>query len=85
VNGEPLDPEKTYRVATNDYLMEGNSGLMLLRRIPENMVVRTGIRLADAVAEYIQDNSPFSVAIDGRWKRDESAQPSAEWLEKFGQ
>ncbi len=45
IGGEPLDPERTYRMASNDYLVSGRqSGLELLRPGPELDVVE---RLGD--------------------------------------
>lgn len=83
INGEPLDPDKTYLVATSDYLMEGNSGLTMLREIPRNLVSFHGVLVRDALIEYIRTHSPVSVRVTGRWKRDDHAPPSAEWLQKF--
>ncbi len=84
IGGEPLDPHKLYRVATSDYLMEGNSGLYLLKTIPPEEVAYTGILFREAVIEYIQAHSPLQITTDGRWKRDDSAQPTPEWIKKFG-
>lgn len=83
IGGELLDPEKTYRIATTDYLMEGNSGLYMLRRIPREKVDFHGILLRDAVIEYFQQNTPISVKTDGRWKRDDGAQATEGWKGLF--
>lgn len=83
VGGQPLDPDRTYRVATTDYLMEGNSGLGMLAQIPREQVAYTGILLREAVIEYIRRNSPLEIRTDGRWKWDEGARPSPEWLKAF--
>jgi 2',3'-cyclic-nucleotide 2'-phosphodiesterase (5'-nucleotidase family) len=71
IAGEELDPDKTYRLATTDYLMEGNSGLYMLKDIPRDNVAFTGILLREALIEYINANSPLEPKTDGRWKRDE--------------
>ena len=83
IGGQPLEPERTYRVATTDYLMEGNSGLSMLAQVPREQVAYTGILLREAVIEYIRRNSPLNVQPDGRWKWDESAKPSPDWLQKY--
>lgn len=83
INNEPLKPDKMYRVATNDYLMEGNSGLTMLKDIPRSEVAFTGIKVSEALIEYFQEHSPVEGKIDGRWKRDDSAQPAPDWLQKF--
>lgn len=83
INGEPLDPEKTYRVVTSDYLLEGNSGLLMLRRIPRSRVNFHGTLVRDAVIGFIQRHSPFEIEMNGRWKNDDGYQPTQEWLKKF--
>ena len=84
INGELLDPNKKYRIATTDYLMEGNSGLYMLKDIPRDNVAFSGILLREAVIEYIKKNTPIEPKMDGRWKMNDNAQPSAEWIKRFG-
>jgi 5'-nucleotidase / UDP-sugar diphosphatase len=67
IKGEPLDPDKMYRVAMTDYLAEGNSGLSMLEDIEEENIDRTGIMLREAVTQYIQKNAPLKIKNDGRW------------------
>lgn len=67
VNGKPIKPEGTYRVAMTDYLAEGNSGLSALERVKEENIDRTGIMLREAATEYIQKNAPLKIKNDGRW------------------
>lgn len=83
IGGQPLEPAKSYRIATSDYLLEGNSGLFMLKHIPRNEVDFHGVLLRDAVIEFIGNNSPLNIPLDGRWKRDDNAKPDAKWLEKF--
>jgi len=83
VGGVPLEPDKIYRVATNDYLLEGNSGLYMLKDIPRSEVDFSGVKVGEALIDYFQKHSPVAGKVDGRWKRDNSAQPSEEWLKKF--
>ncbi len=83
VGGAPLKPDKTYRVATNDYLLEGNSGLYMLKDIPRSEVDFSGVKVGEALIDYFQKHSPVAGKVDGRWKRDNSAKPSEEWLKKF--
>lgn len=84
IDGELLKPDKTYRIATSDYLAEGNSGFYLLKDMPREQMAFTGILIRDALIEYIQANSPISPTTDGRWKLDDNAQPSDEWIKRFG-
>jgi 2',3'-cyclic-nucleotide 2'-phosphodiesterase (5'-nucleotidase family) len=85
INGEPLKADKTYLVATTDYLMEGNSGLSMLLDVPRESVAYTGVLLREAVIEYIKDHSPLNIEIEGRWDKDEDAQPDPEWIKQFKQ
>ena len=69
VQGKPLDDEAWYKVATTDYLAEGNSGLDALAEVPEERIDRTGIILREAVTEYVRNHSPLKIKTDGRWIR----------------
>ena len=83
IGGEPLQADQVYRIATTDYLMEGNSGLYMLQDIPRESVAFTGILLRDAVIEYVQKNSPLQIQLEGRWSKKEDAQPDPEWIKQF--
>ncbi|RMH63020.1 MAG: bifunctional metallophosphatase/5'-nucleotidase [Calditrichaeota bacterium] len=67
INGKPLDDNAWYKVATTDYLAEGNSGLDALAEVPEERIDRTGIILREAVTEYVRNHSPLKIKTDGRW------------------
>jgi 2',3'-cyclic-nucleotide 2'-phosphodiesterase (5'-nucleotidase family) len=69
IAGEFIQPDKIYRIATTDYLAEGNSGLNQLTELPERQVDQTGILLRDAVTQYVQKYSPLKIKIDGRWQK----------------
>ena len=84
IGGEPLEPDRLYRVATTDYLMEGNSGLVLLKSVPPEEVAYTGILLREAVIEYIRRHSPLKIQTDGRWKQDDHYFPDEDWIRKYG-
>lgn len=83
INGEPLEPDRIYRVATNNYLMEGNSGLEMLKDIPRQQVDFTGILVGDAVIDFIRKNSPVKAELDGRWQKVDNVQASPEWIQNF--
>lgn len=53
INGEDIDPEKIYYVATIDYLAEGNDGVSPLRRAVKN--TNTHKLLRDEMIEYVRD------------------------------
>ena len=67
VAGEPVQPERTYRVVTTDYLMEGNSGLDFLAEFPPDRVNYTQVITRDAVTRYLQESSPVRPRRDERW------------------
>lgn len=83
IGGKPLEPERIYRVATNDYLLEGNSGLEMLKELPRERVAFTGVLVSEAVIQYFKTHSPVKGVLDGRWKSDNNARPSAEWVRQF--
>lgn len=65
IGGQPIDPNKVYRVATNDYLVKGGSGYTVLTR--NNDSFNTSLLLSDVVIEYVQTLSqPVAPVLDGR-------------------
>ncbi len=69
VGGEPVKPEKKYKIATTNYLAEGNAGMTKLAFLSEDKFTFTDIKISDAVAEFVKKYSPLSVEPDGRWKK----------------
>jgi len=53
INGKPLDPFATYRVAVNDYIAKGGSGFVVLKR--NTTRIETGIPLRDSLIGYMQN------------------------------
>lgn len=83
IGGKPWDPNKMYKCATTDFLMQGNAGLTLLTQVPEEQVTNHMINLRDAIVNYFRRNSPVRTRIDDRWKRDDNAQPTPEMLQSI--
>lgn len=67
VRGKPLDPQAIYRVATTEYLAEGNYGMTPLAFLPDDRFQGTNITVRDAVVEYVKKHSPLQIGLDGRW------------------
>ncbi len=51
VNGAPLSPTASYKVATNDYIAKGGSGFRVLKR--NTSKVDTGVPLRSALIDYL--------------------------------
>lgn len=81
IGGQEWDPDKTYTVATTDFLMEGNAGLTLLTKVPEEKITNNYLNLRDAIANHFKQNSPIKTKIDDRWVRDDNSTPK-EYLRK---
>ena len=65
IGGQPIDPDKTYRMATNDYLASGGDGYTVLTRNFESF--NTSMLLSDVVIQYVQTLSqPVEPIFDGR-------------------
>ncbi len=71
IGGKPWQADKIYRIATSDFLLQGNAGLALLTKIPESKITHYEQGLRDVIVEYIKENSPVSAVIDDRWRRDD--------------
>jgi 5'-nucleotidase / UDP-sugar diphosphatase len=52
INGKPLDPSGTYRIAVNDYIAKGGSGFRVLKS--NTTRIETGISLRDSLIGYMQ-------------------------------
>lgn len=68
VNGQPLDPNKTYVVAINDYMGRGGDGYAMFKDAPRVIDERSGLLLANVVMNYIQAHSPVAPKVEGRIK-----------------
>jgi 5'-nucleotidase/UDP-sugar diphosphatase len=65
INGAPVDPERTYRFATNDYLLRGGDGYTALTRSTEPF--NTSLLLSYVVIEYVAAQRESIVPVtDGR-------------------
>lgn len=73
IGGEPWQADKIYQVATTDFLLQGNAGLVMLTKLPEEKITRFEMDLRDAIINYIKKNSPVRTKIDNRWKRDDKS------------
>jgi 5'-nucleotidase/UDP-sugar diphosphatase len=78
VGGKPWDPDKTYRVATTDFIAAGNIGLQILLDIDPKYITHTDILVKDAVVDYVRKHSPVDPRVEGRFRRDDSAPMSPE-------
>ena len=66
LNGETIDPVKSYRVTVNNYLSTGGDGFTALT---EGSAQQFGVYDADALYAYFQANSPISPLPADRIKR----------------
>jgi 5'-nucleotidase/UDP-sugar diphosphatase len=82
IGGQPVQPDKMYRVTTTDYLMEGNSGLDFLAKTPPDQVDYTQTIDRAALANYLEKNSPVNPRIDDRW-RERPGAPEADYLKSW--
>ncbi len=66
INGKPLDPNKVYTVAVNDYIAHGGDGYVTLGNLPDSAKNFTYIYLTDALYKYIKAHTPISPKVEGR-------------------
>ncbi len=68
INNQPLDIEKIYVIATNDYLAEGNDGMIQLANHVKR--VNTGIKVREMLIDFIQNETlsgrNIEPKLDGR-------------------
>ena len=63
-DGTPLDPNATYRVATNNFMASGGDQFTTLTQ--GTNIVDTGINLVETVVGYLAVNSPVDPQVEGR-------------------
>ena len=64
INGKPLEMDKTYTVATSDYLSQGNDGMLPLKNYIKYWNSEEKIR--DLYIEYIKQVKTVQAKVDGR-------------------
>lgn len=64
INGKPLEMDKTYTVATSDYLSQGNDGMLPLKNYIKYWNSEQKIR--DLYIEYIKQVKVVQAKVDGR-------------------
>lgn len=72
IAGAPVDPAKTYRLATNNFTAGGGDGYALLKAAcerPGNYCRDTGVVLLDLLVKQLKTGTPLSAQIDGRITR----------------
>jgi 5'-nucleotidase len=63
IGDEALDPAKTYKVVTNDFMAVGGDGYTMFSNKP---FVGEGGLLSDVLIEYVEANVEISPAVEGR-------------------
>jgi len=65
IGGKPVDPNRTYRLCTNDYILGGGDGYEVMKKAVDPF--NTSILLSYVVTEYIKaQKGPVQPVIDGR-------------------
>lgn len=66
VGGKPVDPQATYRVATNDYMLKGGDGYAAFPRSKVIVDASGAVLLATIVMNYVEAKKTVAPAVDGR-------------------
>ena len=64
IGGNALEPDKTYTVATNDFVAAGGDGYTMFQSA--TVLVETGEMLRDAVASYVVEEGTIAPQVEGR-------------------
>jgi len=66
VGGQPLDPNKTYKVATNEYVASGGDGFEVLKK-GKSMIDESSAKLmATQVIDYVTAKKTVTPKVEGR-------------------
>lgn len=74
VNGEPVDPGRTYRLATVDYLVNGGGDWSVLWEAGTGAPEDLGILIRTAFVEYLAEMGTVTPVLDGRIRRAQGAE-----------
>lgn len=66
IAGEPLQPDRAYRVAVNSYLAQGGDGMTVLRDGTDRVETLHG---REAIAQFLKERSPYAPAAERRIRR----------------
>ncbi len=66
VDGKPLDPSATYKVATNDYMLNGGDGYTALGGGKVLIDKEAGTLMANSVIDYITKMGTVDAKVEGR-------------------
>jgi 5'-nucleotidase len=66
LNGEPVNPAKSYRVTVNNYLALGGDGFSAIK---DGTAQQFGVYDSDALFAYFEANSPITPGVPDRIKR----------------
>jgi len=69
VNGEPLDPKRTYVLATNSYVADGGDGYTMFKGAPRRIAPDKGPTTQAVVREAFSSEEGISPEPDGRIER----------------
>ena len=61
----PVQPEQTYTLATNGYLLKGGDGYAVIKERAKR-VYAFGMPIGDALADFISSHSPIAPRLEGR-------------------
>ena len=73
VGGEPIDPDRVYRLATVDYLVNGGGDWSVLWEVEAGAREDLDILIRAAFVEYLRERGTVAPVLDGRIRRAGSA------------
>lgn len=69
VGGAPLDPDKVYKVAANDYILDGGDGYAALGGGKVIIDQGNGNLMANDVIDYVAKAGKVTVGVEGRIRK----------------
>ena len=66
VNGQPLDPDRTYTVALPDYLFSGGDGFAMLPGARALVTPAAGELVVGVVERYVASKKRVAPKVEGR-------------------
>lgn len=68
IGGKPIDPEATYKLATNAFLAGGGDGYGMFRDLKRLVTEANGPAMTNTVIDYIKSRKTVAPKVEGRMK-----------------
>lgn len=64
LNGQPIEKDKTYKVASSNFVADGGDGFLAFKR--SSQTKRTGVEIVQVMKDYLKKREVYEPVVEGR-------------------